>query len=102
MARNNLAWLLATSSDASVRDGNRAIEVAEQSVQLSGGKDPNYLRTLAAAYAEVGQFSEAIATAEQAMQIASVQGKSKLATILENEVIVYRAHTPLREPGAKN
>ena len=102
MARNNLAWLLATSSDASVRDGNRAIEVAEQSVQLSGGKDPNYLRTLAAAYAEVGQFSEAIATAEQAMQIASVQGKSKLATILEKEVIVYRAHTPLREPGSKN
>jgi tetratricopeptide (TPR) repeat protein len=102
MARNNLAWLLATSSDASIRDGNRAIEVAEQSVQLSGGKDPNYLRTLAAAYAEVGQFSEAIATAEQAMQIASVQGKSKLATILEKEVILYRAHTPLREPGAKN
>jgi protein O-mannosyl-transferase len=102
MARNNLAWLLATSSDASIRDGNRAIEVAEQTVQLSGGKDPNYLRTLAAAYAEVGQFSEAIATAEQAMQIASVQGKSKLATILEKEVILYRAHTPLREPGAKN
>jgi tetratricopeptide (TPR) repeat protein len=102
MARNNLAWLLATSSDASIRDGNRAIEVAKQTVQLSGGKDPNYLRTLAATYAEVGQFSEAIATAEQAMQIAIVQGKSGLATILEKEVILYRAHTPLREPGAEN
>jgi protein O-mannosyl-transferase len=102
LARNNLAWLLATSSDASIRDGNRAIEVAKQTVQLSGGKDPNYLRTLAVAYAEVGQFSEAIATAEQAMQIATVQGKSGLATILEKEVILYRAHTPLREPGAKN
>jgi Flp pilus assembly protein TadD len=101
-ARNNLAWLLATSSDASIRDGNRAIEVAEQTVQLSGGKDPNYLRTLAAAYAEVGQFSEAIATAEQAMQIAIVQGKSKLTTIVEKEVIRYRARTPLREPGAEN
>jgi Flp pilus assembly protein TadD len=102
LARNNLAWLLATSFDASIRDGNRAIEVAKQTVQLSGGKDPNYLRTLAAAYAEIGQFSEAIATAEQAMQIAIVQGKSKLATILEKEVILYRARTPLREPGAEN
>ena len=102
LARNNLAWLLATSFDASIRDGNRAIEVAKQTVQLSGGKDPNYLRTLAAAYAEIGQFSEAIATAEQAIQIAIVQGKSKLTTILEKEVILYRVHTPLREPGAEN
>ena len=102
LARNNLAWLLATSFDASIRDGNRAIEIAKQTVQLSGGKDPNYLRTLAAAYAEIGQFSEAIATAEQAIQIAIVQGKSKLTTILEKEVILYRAHTPLREPGAEN
>ena len=102
LARNNLAWLLATSSDGLTRDGNRAVEVAKETVQLSGGKDPNYLRTLAAAYAEIGQFSEAIATAEQAMQIAIVQGKSKLTTILEREVILYRAHTPLREPGAEN
>jgi protein O-mannosyl-transferase len=102
VARNNLALLLATSFDASIRDGNRAIEVAKQTVQLSGGKDPRYLRTLAAAYAEIGQFSEAIATAEQAMQIAIVQGKSKLTTILEKEVILYRAHTPVREPGAEN
>jgi tetratricopeptide (TPR) repeat protein len=99
---NNLAWLLATSSDASIRDGNRAMELAKEAVRLSRGKDPNYLRTLAAAYAEIGQFSEAIATAEQAMQIAIVQGKSKLRTILEKEVILYRAHTPLREPGAEN
>jgi Flp pilus assembly protein TadD len=101
-SRNSLAWLLATSSDASIRDGSRAIQIAEQTTQLSGGKDPNYLRTLAAAYAEVGQFSEAIATAEQAMQMAIVQGKSELATILEKEVSRYRAHTPLREPGAEN
>jgi hypothetical protein len=78
------------------------MEVTEKTVQFSGGKDANYLRTLAAAYAEVGQFSETIATAEQALQIATAQGKSGSATILEKEVILYRAHTPLREPGAKN
>src|SRR5205823_14820430 len=40
MARNNLAWLLATSSDASIRDGPKAMELAKQAVQLSGGKIP--------------------------------------------------------------
>ena len=53
LGRNNLAWLLATSSDASIRDGTRAVELAKQAVQLSRGKDPNYFRTLAAAWAEV-------------------------------------------------
>ena len=55
------------------------MEVNEKTVQFPGGKDANYLRTLAAAYAEVGQFSEAIATAEQATQLATVQGKPKFS-----------------------
>jgi hypothetical protein len=61
------------------------MEVTEKTVQFSGGKDANDLRTLAAAYAEVGQFSETIATAEQALQIATAQGKSGSATILEKK-----------------
>ena len=42
LGRNNLAWLLATSSDASIRDGPRAVQLAKQAVRLSRGKDPNY------------------------------------------------------------
>src|SRR5205814_6723791 len=48
LPRNKLAWILATSSDASIRDGSRAVELANEAVRLSHGKDPNYLRTLAA------------------------------------------------------
>jgi tetratricopeptide (TPR) repeat protein len=99
---NSLAWLLATSSDASIRDGNRAIGVAQEAFRLSGGKDPNCLRTLAASYAEVGQFSEAIATAEQAMQIAIVQGKFGLATKLQKELAFYHDDIPLRETSPEN
>ena len=96
-AMNNLAWLLATSSDASSRDGTRAVALAREAIQLSSDVDPNFLRTLAAAYAECGRFSEAVATAEQAMQIATAQGKSGLANILEKELILYRARSPVRE-----
>jgi len=97
LAMNNLAWLLATSSDASNRDGTRAVALAREAIQLSSDVDPNFLRTLAAAYAEIGRFSEAVATAEQAMQIATAQGKYGLANILEKELILYRAHSPVRE-----
>src|SRR4029453_860413 len=56
-SRNNIAWLLATSSDASIRNGTRAIDFAQQAVALSGGRNAQFRRTLAAAYAESGQFS---------------------------------------------
>jgi protein O-mannosyl-transferase len=94
MARNNLAWLLATSSDASIRDGNRAIELAEQAVQLSSGKDANYLRTLAAAYAETGRFAEAAQTARRALQAAQIQSNSILANTIRDEIALYELGLP--------
>jgi len=102
LALNNLAWILATTSDASIRDGGKAVELAQQAVQLSSREDPNFFRTLAAAYAETGRFSEAIAKAEEAMQVATMQGRSKLANILEEEVALYRAHSPVRETEPSN
>jgi tetratricopeptide (TPR) repeat protein len=102
VARNNLAWLLATSSDASIRDGKRAIEVAEQTVQLSSGKDANYLRTLAAVYSEVGRFSEAIAVAQQAAAIATMQGKTEVANRLKKDLVLYQEQMPLRETSPEN
>jgi len=95
-SRNNIAWVLGTSSDASIRDGAKAVEFAEQAVGLSGGRDPKFIRTLAAAYAESGRFSEAIATAKQAVMIATMQGKSGLARVLDEDVRLYRANIPLR------
>ena len=94
---NNLAWILATSSDASMRDGARAVTLAVKSVQISGGGDPNFIRTLAAARAEAGQFAEAVATAEAAKTLASTQNKPELASRLEEEIALYRARVALRE-----
>jgi len=97
VALNNLAWILATSSDASMRDGARAVTLAAKAVQGSGGRDPNFVRTLAAARAEAGQFAEAITTAEVAKALANTQSKPELASRLEEEIILYRARVALRE-----
>ena len=101
LAQNNLAWVLTTSADASIRDGAKAVEFAQRAVELSGGKDPNFLRTLAAAYAESGRFSEAITTARRAIMIATMQGKSGLANVVDEDLGLYRAHIPPRKakPG---
>jgi Flp pilus assembly protein TadD len=94
LPRNNLAWLLATSSDTSIRDGNRAMELANQAVRLSGGNDPNYLRTLAAACAEAGLFAEAQQTAGRAMQEAKSRGNSTLDSALRDEIALYELGLP--------
>src|SRR4029077_4412961 len=95
--RNNRAWVMATSPDASIRDGVKAMQLAEVAVALSGGREPRFIRTLAAAYAETGRFSEAVAAAQHAATIARMQGKAGLATALEKDLMVYRGHLPLRK-----
>ena len=102
VARNNLAWLLATSSDGSIRDGERAIELAEQAAQLSSRKDANHLRTLAAAYAEVGRFSEAVTVAQQAAALATMQGKTDVVNRLKKDLVLYQERVPLRETSTEN
>ena len=101
-ARNNLAWLLATSSDASIRDGRRATELAEQTVQLANGKDANYLRTLAAAYSEVGRFPEAIAVAQRAAALATIQGKTDVTNRIKKDLELYQEKVPVREISREN
>jgi len=100
-SRNNVAWVLATTSDGSIRDGARAVAFAQEAVQLSGGREPRFVRTLAAAYAENGQFPEAVAVAQQAAAVATMQGKTDVAKRLEKDLVLYRGHLPLREnsPG---
>jgi protein O-mannosyl-transferase len=96
-ALNNLAWLLATGSNASLRNGVRAIQFAQQADQLSGGKNALVLRTLAAAYAEAGQFGKAIENAQAAMQLARSQGDDSLVTELQQEIALYELALPYRE-----
>ena len=97
LVQNNLAWLLATSADPTVRNGARAVELAERAARLTRGNDPVILHTLAAAYAEKGQFSQAIAAAQQALKIADEQGLVPLAESLRNKIVLYQAGSPYHE-----
>ena len=92
-----IAWMMAASPDAAVRNGTKAVELARQTDQLSGGKNPMMAGTLAAAYAEAGKFDDAIATAQRALQLANGQKNDALAATLQQEIKLYEAGTPLRE-----
>ena len=95
--QNDLAWLLATTTDASLRDGAKARALAEQASQLSGGGVPGILRTLAAAYAEEGSYGQAAATARRALELAVAQKNDALAAALPKEIQLYQANTPMRD-----
>ena len=93
----NLAWLLATSQDASLRNGLKAVELAKQADQLVGGTNALVLRTLAAAYAENGEFANAIRTAQSAMQLARMHGEDSLMTDLDQQNALYQLGMPYRD-----
>ena len=91
------AWLLATCPEASLRDGKKAVELAQQAVQLSGGKSPEILDTLAAAYVEAGRFPEAIKTAQRVLDLSAAQNKKPLAEVIQNQLKLYEANSPYHE-----
>ena len=95
-ALSNLAWLLATSSDPSLRNGSEAVRLAERadSASFRSEKHPSVLRILAAAYAEAGQFADAKETAQRALEGANVQGNITLAEALQGELALYDLELP--------
>ncbi|MGA2280317.1 MAG: tetratricopeptide repeat protein [Verrucomicrobiota bacterium] len=95
-AQINLAWMLATWPEPSVRNGGRAVALAEQANQFSKDKDPLILRTLAAAYAEAGRYSEAVLTAKQALALAVTQSNTGLTNVLQKEIGLYQTNSPCR------
>jgi tetratricopeptide (TPR) repeat protein len=97
-AANNLAWLLATCSDRSLRDGARAVTLARQASEHSHDQNPVILATLAAAYAETGQRVEAVATAQRARQLALAQNNSALAQALDSQARQYQDSDGGRHP----
>jgi tetratricopeptide (TPR) repeat protein len=100
---NNLAWVLATFPESWIRNRKQALALAERANQLSGDNNPAILRTLAAAYAETGRFTEARVTAERGLQLANAQENLALVNIFEGDLARYRINTPVRtatQPGA--
>jgi tetratricopeptide (TPR) repeat protein len=97
--QNNLAWLLATCPEASLRNGNKAVELARQANELTGGENPAVLLTLAAAFAETGRFAEAVETAQHALRLAQAQSNTRLAAQLQLELKLYQAGSPFHIPA---
>ncbi len=91
---NRAAWLLATCPQPGVRDAVSALAFAETAVAKTDRKDPALLATLAAAYAESGQFDKAISTQKEASAGASEpKGKSDH----RDRLILYENHAPYRD-----
>src|SRR5207244_8482762 len=78
-AASNLAWVFATCTDDSIRDGTRAAQLGEKALRISAGKIPMIYKVLAAAYPESGRFADAIETAQRGAELASTQHTPGLA-----------------------
>ena len=76
-AQNNLAWVLSTSNDSNIRNGKEAVSWAQKAIQKLGEVDSNALSTLAAAYAEQGDFAAAVSTQEKAISTLKDNANSK-------------------------
>ena len=98
---NQTAWVLSTHPDASFRNGAQAVELAERAVKLSAGRDLAILDTLAAAYAEVGRFREAIQITHRNLMLATQRNNQRLAEALKARVALYEAGTPFRDGKAR-
>jgi tetratricopeptide (TPR) repeat protein len=95
---NGLAWLLATCPKDEIRDGPQAVQLAETACQGTGNRDPLFMRTLAAAYAEVGRWSEAVATATNALQLAEPRN-AVFAGEIRRDLERYARQEPVRCAG---
>ncbi len=92
---NNLAWLLATHE--AVRDGAKAVTLAEGLCQKSEAQTAGNLDTLAAAYAETGRFDEAIETAQEAIRLAKAEGDVQKSQRIQKRLALYQQGQPFRE-----
>ncbi len=90
---NDYAWLLATSPTDDLRNGEVALEHAHRAVDLD--RNASYLDTLAAAYAELGQFDDAISVQQQALDLA--EDDADLFDELNEHLLAYQRAEPWRE-----
>jgi hypothetical protein len=91
VALNNLAWSLAANPRRELRNGREAVQLASKAVELTGQRDPVFMGTLAAAYAEDGQFAKAVELAEKARATALLMYRPEVAAINEQLLKLYSA-----------
>jgi sulfur relay (sulfurtransferase) complex TusBCD TusD component (DsrE family) len=86
-----LAQALATYPDPTIRNGTRAVLLAEEACQQTHYRIPIFLDTLAAAYAEAGQFPSAIKAVQQAIEIAEAQHHDAFVRQLQERMQLYQS-----------
>jgi protein O-mannosyl-transferase len=96
-ARLGLAWLLATSPEEGLRDGGKAVTLAETAKAFAAIESPQLLDTLAAAYAEAGRFDKAVETAKRALNLSATQNNQPLTDTIQSRLTLYEAHAPYHE-----
>ena len=96
-ALNALAWVYATHPDRQVRNGGQAVIMAERACNLTGEKVPAILDTQAAAYAEAGNYQQAVRTAAKAKTLAEQAGNAPLATQIGSHLQLYLEGKPFHE-----
>ncbi|MDZ4806128.1 MAG: tetratricopeptide repeat protein [Candidatus Eisenbacteria bacterium] len=97
-ALNGLAWIRATDANPANRSGALAVRLARRAVELTGGQNPYYLDTLAAAHAEAGSFPEALAAGERALELSRAGGLSDLEEQIQDHLSDYQANRKLSVP----
>jgi protein O-mannosyl-transferase len=96
-ALNDLAWLLATAADAKLRSGAEAVQLARRACELAQPQQPALVTTLSAAYAETGQFPDAVAAIQKARSLALAAGQTNIAAQCEALLKLYQSGNPCRE-----
>jgi Flp pilus assembly protein TadD len=96
-ALNTLAWLRATCPEASVRNGQEAVRAATKACELTRWKDPSPIDTLAAAYAEIGSFDQAVKFERQALQLRSVSPDNR--PVMQARLTSYQKRKSYRDPN---
>jgi serine/threonine protein kinase/tetratricopeptide (TPR) repeat protein len=95
-ALNSLAWLLATCGEAEIRDGPSAVLHAERAVAATSRTNGMLLDTLAAAYAETGQFEKAASVQREAISLVQNEGEN---SELRFRLAAYEGEKPYHEDG---
>jgi twitching motility protein PilT len=94
---NTVAWILATNLNPKLRGGREAVKLAERANALAKGTNLHVLDTLAAAYAEAGQFPKALETARHGIHLAQVSGQEDMVAAFTRQVALYEKGQPLRD-----
>jgi len=98
-ALNQMAWMLAVCPDKRYRDGNKALDFSRKAIQIK--TTPNYLDTLAAAYAETGRYEEAIRVQRKVIALLSQEERLNNIEIYLKRLKKYEAHQPWRQTGER-